>query len=88
MDSLLDLIYTRPIEKANEWSQKFTITMMTLFNLDPVSIQKVTDAFEKKNETLLAQDTQLKSKVDILKIVFWVGLVIVGIWIGKLLFRR
>ena len=80
METLLNLV--------NGWAEKFTIQLMTIFNLDPNSIQKVTDAFVKRDDTLIQQDTQLSNKVTLFKMIFWGGLVLLGFLLAKLIYNK
>ena len=80
MNNLLDII--------NAWSEKFTLRLLRLFGASPETLTKLAKAFEKKDESFINAERQLKYKVPILRMIFWIGLIVLGAFIWSRFLHR
>ena len=72
----------RLIDILEGWAQKFTLSVLSLTNTKPETIEKVKDAFINKNEAAIQTDKEisesLKHNISLYQILFYIALGFVG----------
>jgi hypothetical protein len=79
MNNLLDIV--------NSWAEKFAYRVMQMSGVPEKSLNNYLDAVKEKNRDKIKADEELKAKVPFLQNIFYLGLVLLVIYVYDRFFR-